>query len=320
MIAAPPSAFGSMMASGFAGAIASRSASVSPVCSPFTRTIKYGRCAFDIAFFRKAAADSRARALPSKAIESSRSTISASAPLDIALSSLRALSAGTNKSERMWVSPLRHSGAAPRRPLLCATNTSAGIVDSGLALSAPRNDSSLRPQAHEGLAAALGDELVVLVIGAVMKFDDAGAGPRLRFALANNLGRAMHGVAFEQGVREFDVGHAEIGDGGADRHVGNLDADHQPERKQRVHQRLAPFGLLLAEMPVDMERLRIERHVGKQHVVHLRDGAGIAVLDDFAGDEILEIEAAALVPRRCLLRHTMPPWGFGDSGPFSADT
>src|SRR6516164_10602894 len=149
-----------MMASGFAGAIASRSASVSPVCSPFTRTIKYGRCAFDIAFFRKAAADSRARALPSKAIESSRSTISASAPLDIALSSLRALSAGTNKSERM-------------------------------------RDKLLRPHAYESLAAALGDELVILVIGAVMKFDDAGAGPRFRFALADHLGRAMHGVTFE---------------------------------------------------------------------------------------------------------------------------
>jgi len=56
---------------------------------------------------------------------------------------------------------------------------------------------SLRPHAHEGLAAALGDELVVLVIGAVMKLNDAGAGPRFRFALADHLGRAMHGVAFE---------------------------------------------------------------------------------------------------------------------------
>ena len=55
-------------------------------------------------------------------------------------------------------------------------------------------------------------------------------------------------------------------------------------------------------MPVDMERLRVERHVGEQHVVHLGDGAGIAVLDDFAGDEILEIEPAALVPHGRLLR------------------
>ena len=140
-----------------------------------------------------------------------------------------------------------------------------------------------------------------------MKLDDAGARPRFRFALADYLGRAMHGVAFEQRVREFDVGHAQIGDGGADRHVGNLDADHQPQREQRVDQRLPPFGLLLAKLPVDVQRLRIEGHVGKQHVVHLRDGAGIAVLDDFAGDEILEIEATALVPRRSLLRHSMPP-------------
>jgi hypothetical protein len=123
----------------------------------------------------------------------------------------------------------------------------------------------------------------------------------------------MHGVAFEQGVREFDIGHAEIGDRGAYSHVGNLDADHQPECEQRIHQRLAPFGLLLAEMPVDVERLRIERHIGEQHVVHLRDGAGVAVLDDFTGNKILEIEAAALVPRRRLLRHSVPPWALGGS-------
>ncbi len=84
----------------------------------------------------------------------------------------------------------------------------------------------------------------------------------------------------------------------------------RPEREQRVHQRLAPFGLLLAEVPVDMERLRIERHVGEQHVVHLRDGARIAVLDEFAGNEILEIEPAALMPNGRLLRHLRLLHGF----------
>ena len=32
-----------------------------------------------------------------------------------------------------------------------------------------------RPHAHEGLAAAFGDQLAVLIVGAVMEFDDAGA-------------------------------------------------------------------------------------------------------------------------------------------------
>ena len=59
MIDAPPSAFGSMMASGFAGAMASRSASVRPVCSAFTRTMMYGRGATGIADLRNAAALSR---------------------------------------------------------------------------------------------------------------------------------------------------------------------------------------------------------------------------------------------------------------------
>ena len=82
------------------------------------------------------------------------------------------------------------------------------------------------------------------------------------------------------GWRKFHVRHAEIGDGGADRHVVDRDADHQAEREQRVHQRLAPFGLGLAEMPVDVQRLRVERHVGEQHVVHLRDRAAVAVLGE----------------------------------------
>ncbi len=108
----------------------------------------------------------------------------------------------------------------------------------------------------------------------------------------------VHRVALEQRIGEAHVGHAEIGDGGADGHVGDLDADHQAEREQRVHQRLAPLGLGLAEVAVDVQRLRIERHVGEQHVVHLRHRARVAVLVELADLEVLEIEAAALVPLR----------------------
>ena len=36
------------------------------------------------------------------------------------------------------------------------------------------------------------------------------------------------------------------------------------------------FGL--AEMLVDVQRLRVECHVGEQHIVHLRDGPVVAVL------------------------------------------
>ena len=91
----------------------------------------------------------------------------------------------------------------------------------------------------------------------------------------------------------------------------------RPEREQRIHQRLAPFGLLLAELPVDVQRLRVERHVGEQHVVHLGDGARIAVLDGLAGDEILEIEPAALVPNGCLLGHFSSPGASSIKPPFT---
>jgi len=153
---------------------------------------------------------------------------------------------------------------------------------------------------------AFGHQLAVLLEGLVVEFDDTGAGARFRRALAHHRRAAVHGVALEQRIGEFHVAHAEIGDGGADRHVGHLDADHQPEREQRVHQRLAPLGLGLAEVAVDMQRLRIERHVGKQHVVHLRHGAGVAVLVQLADLEILEIKPTAFVPLNGV-RHRLPP-------------
>jgi hypothetical protein len=58
-----------------------------------------------------------------------------------------------------------------------------------------------------------------------------------------------------------------------------------------------------------MERLRVERHVGEQHVVHLGDGAREAVLDDLAGREVLEINPAAFVPCRRFNRHRYLPGG-----------
>src|ERR1019366_3577643 len=230
----PPSAFGNTIASGRPGTTASRSASVMPVSSPLMRTRMRGLAACAVASFKKASAAARARSLRSGAIESSRSMMMESAPLAIALSSLGPPSAGTNRSERITLT------------------------------------ASFGPHGDEGLAVAFGHQRTVLLEGLVMEFDDAGARARFRRPLAHDLRAAVDGIALEQRIGKFHVGHAEIGDGGADRHVGNLDADHQPKREQRIHQRLAPLGFGLAEVAVDVQRLRVERHVGEQHIVHLR--------------------------------------------------
>src|SRR5580704_7560477 len=111
--------------------------------------------------------------------------------------------------------------------------------------------ASLRPHPHESRTATLCDEFVVLVVGAVMKLDDSRTGPRFRFALAEDLGGCMQRVALEYGMGKFHVAHPEIGDRRADGEITHRHADHQSEREQRVHQRLAPLGLLLAKMPVD---------------------------------------------------------------------
>src|ERR687888_2634310 len=75
---------------------------------------------------------------------------------------------------RRWSSPCR--AFLRRRPGRTAANASA------------------RPHAHEDLAATFGHELVVLIVGAVVELDDAGARPRRRLALADHLAGAVDGV------------------------------------------------------------------------------------------------------------------------------
>jgi len=70
-------------------------------------------------------------------------------------------------------------------------------------------------------------------------------------------------------------------------------------------------------MPIDVQRLRIERHVGEQHVVHLRHRARVAVLGGLADLEILEKEAAALVPHR-RVRHRSSPLAAPPGRPLTA--
>src|SRR5262245_19121335 len=132
------------------------------------------------------------------------------------------------------------SGCPNSRAIVCmrvsssasASNTTASglpVKRRSVNTSRVAKDSFIRstgPHPHEDLAVAFGHELVVLIVGAVQELDDSGARPRLRFALADDLGGDVDGIALEQRVREFHIGHAEIGDSGAHRHVGDLDADH----------------------------------------------------------------------------------------------
>ena len=92
-------------------------------------------------------------------------------------------------------------------------------------------------------------------------------------------------------MRKARFGHAQIGDGGADRGVGDGDPDHQAEREQGIHDRLAPFGLGLAEMAIDVQRLGVQGHVGEQHVIHFGDRPAQLVLEDMTFVKLLEIKA-----------------------------
>ena len=54
-----------------------------------------------------------------------------------------------------------------------------------------------------------------------------------------------------------------------------------------------PHSVSSRRTAVDVQRLRIERHVGEEHVVHLRHRAAQAVLVEQSGRKILEIHPAA---------------------------
>src|SRR6478736_10369344 len=104
---------------------------------------------------------SRAIILRSLATESSRSRIRPSGPLDGPLASLRSESAGTNRKERIALS------------------------------------SGFGALAHQRLALAFGDNLAALVGGGVRELDDAGVGPRLALARAQNRRPHLERVAVE---------------------------------------------------------------------------------------------------------------------------
>src|ERR1700748_2149942 len=132
----------------------------------------------------------RAAIFWSGAIESSRSRISASAAVFLALSNFRVLSPGTNRNERMV--------------------------------------SGLWFAMHQSGAAAAGDHLAPLIGRGVLEFDDTLSGPRFAGALGDDLGVGLQSIAMEHRLRKFDVGHAEIADRGAERRVIHTHPDHDP--------------------------------------------------------------------------------------------
>src|SRR6201991_2238687 len=202
------------MPSGRPGMTAARSPSVMPVSSALMRTYIFCAGLRSPSIFLTMP---RAATLPSGAMESSRSRISASAAVFLALSNFRTLSPGTNNIERI---------------ALC-----------------------LRLAQHQAGAAAACHHLAALVGHGVLELDQPLPRPRFALALGDDFGVRPKRVAVEHGLWEFDFGHAEIAHGGAERGVVDAHADHDAQRVNAVEQPLAEFGLL-GKMRVDMQRLR----------------------------------------------------------------
>src|SRR6185295_102788 len=166
----------------------------------------------------------RAALLRAELTESSRSMSSTSAPEPTPLASFLSSSAGMNSKERMG--------------------------------------SHLRSLAHHRLPLAFGYHLTSLVEGLVQELDDARVGPRLGFPFAHHLRREVERIAVEHRLGELDIGHAEVAHRGADGGIADRDADHDAQREERVHQRLAPLALG-SKVVIDVQRLRVVREAGE---------------------------------------------------------
>ena len=203
---------------------------------------------------------SRAIFLRSVATESSRSRISPSGPDEGPLASLRSESPGTNRNERIC---LRHSLGFLRISawrVHCATVSPRWLMAMWLNSTMPASGRDL-----------LSRRLSTVVC-------------------------TLQRVAVEHRLGEAHVGHAEIGDGGAERRVVHRDADHQAEREQAVDDALAELGLG-GELLVEVQGLHVHGQRAEQHVVHFSDRARPGMVEHPADGEFLEIKPRHLSPR-----------------------
>src|SRR5262245_37598425 len=237
------------MPSGLPDMTAARSPSVMSVSSALTRIYIFCAGLRESSIWRVMP---RAAILPSGAMESSRSRISASAAVFLALSYFRMLSPGTNRNERI-ASRLRLAEDQP------------GV-----------------PPGRQHLAALVGH--------GVFELDQPLPRPLLALALGDDLGVRSQRIAVKYGLGELDLGHAEIADGGAERGVVDAHADHDAERVEAVEQALAELGFF-REMRVDVQRLRIHGQQAEHGVVHLGHGAGEFVVEFLPDHELLEIKS-----------------------------
>src|SRR5689334_23335940 len=102
--------------------------------------------------------------------------------------------------------------------------------------------ASCRFPLHERHPPAVAYFLVALIEASMLESDDALRRARLALTHRHDRGFRTKRVAGKDGAGKSDLFPAEIADGGPERRVLNRQSDDQPEREDRVHQRLAELG------------------------------------------------------------------------------
>ena len=127
----------------------------------------------------------------------------------------------------------------------------------------------------------------------MLKLDNAGIGTGFAFPFADDRGAGADGIAMKDRLGEINVGHAEVGDGGAQGGIAHRHANQQPQGKDAVYQPFPEFGVF-GELRIQMEGLGVHGKGRKKGVVHFSDGSARLMLELLPLEKILEKKTGQL--------------------------
>ena len=141
---------------------------------------------------------------------------------------------------------------------------------------------------HQGRAVTNGHQFIILIIGAVDKGDNALGRAGFAGAGFGYFCSHVNGIAVKDWVGEFRVAHTQIAHRSAQRGIPDRYANHQAKGENRIDQWLAKFGVFRKFM-VDVQGLRIQGHIGEQHIVALGDCAAQFMLEHMPDNKFIKI-------------------------------
>ena len=134
------------------------------------------------------------------------------------------------------------------------------------------------------------NHFVALIPGSVLEHDYAIERTGLALPLFKNSSFHVQRIACKNGLRESNFVPTEIAYGRAKCGVANRYANHQPQGKNAVHQRLAELGAFCI-FGVKMDRRRIVGHGAEENVIGFGNRSPDVVPENLSHIKLLKIKS-----------------------------